>query len=161
MTTNGNSALERLLQTRKPQEPEITVEEPEMEDDAPDEKAYAAFGKARGGRRGELGFKLYYQGGEIEVLYYTYLIRAHMVTPDELALMCTDGIYTLTGNDLRPLLSLLREHKITFLQAFNPAKHLPRTASNDEMVITSITLQSPDTWWEQHERRQAIRGSTR
>jgi hypothetical protein len=101
---------------------------------------------------------LYYEDGQsVEVLYYSYLMRALAISPQVLHLMCTDCVYTLTGNNLLPLLPLLRDNKILFLQAFNPQKHPAPPADNDEMLISSITMDSNETFWEQYQQRQAIR----
>lgn len=152
---NGNSTIRQRFQQAS--EPVEDIEEIE-EIDTPDPEHYVAFGKAKGGRRGELGIKMHYDDGRtIEVMYYSYLMRVLSTSPDVLWLMYTDCVYTITGNNLTPLLSLVRDHKITFLQAFCPQKHPPLTADNDEMVITNIYTQNTDSWWKQFEARQAIR----
>lgn len=152
---NGNNSL-RERYSRPSNEPEEEIEE--VENDTPDDTSYIAYAKARGGRRGELGIKMYHADGQtIEVLYYSYLMRVIATSPDVMALMCTDCVYTITGNDLTPLLSLLRDHKIIFLQAFNPNKHPPLAANESEMVINDILIQSNDEWWDAMAARRAVR----
>ncbi len=154
--SGSNNALERLLHQNKP-EPEEEFEE--IEDDAPDPDSYVAFSKGKqGGRRGELGMLLYFEDGEtIDVLYYAYLMRVVAFSPEEISLMCTDCVYTIFGKNLSPLLPLLRDHKIIYLQGFNEQKHPALTADNDEMVIESIGIYSNEEWWELYEKRRAIR----
>jgi hypothetical protein len=151
---SGSSLRDRYTQPAN--EPE-EIDEVE-ENDNPDPEHYVAFGKARGGRRGEIGIKLYYDdGATIEVMYYANLMRVLSISPDILLLMTTDYVYTILGNDLRPLLSLLREHKITFLQAFNSQVHPPLAADNSETVINAIYSATHQEYDQNLASRKAIR----
>ncbi len=153
---SGNSSL-RQRYAQPANEPVDDIEEIE-ENDAPDPQHYVAFGKTRGARREEHGFKIYHHDGKtIEVMYYRYLIRVGSTAPDKLVLFFTDSVYEITGNDLRPLMSPLRDYKITFLQAFIPQTHPPLATDNDEMVIYSILGQGNDEWWDNLEKRDAVR----
>lgn len=154
---SASNALDRILQQSKPTP--VEPESEELEFDAPDPDTYQAFSKGKqGGRRGELGLLLYYADGETVVtLYYAYLMRVVAASPEILYLMCTDCVYTVYGNNLMPLMPLLRDHKIIYLQAFNEQKHPALTADNDEMVIESIIMESTAVWWEGFDKREAIR----
>ncbi len=155
----SGSLRDRYLKPKEdPQEPpeEELIDE---DDELPDPLTYQAYAKGtQGGRRGEMGLVLYYEDGiTIEVLYYTYLMRVIATGQEFLALMCTDSVYTLTGQNLHKLLPLLREHRIRFLQAFQPQKHAPLPANDDEPVIDSISMLLTDAWWEQYLRRNSVR----
>lgn len=156
---SASNALDRILQQSKPAPVEPETEE--LEFDAPDPATYQAFSKGKqGGRRGELGLLLYYEdesGEAIVTLYYAYLMRVVAAPPDILYLMCTDCVYTVYGKNLTPLMPLLRDHKIIYLQAFNEQKHPALTADNDETVILSISMESTAVWWQGFQKREAIR----
>jgi hypothetical protein len=157
---SANSFREQFKQR---EEPEIQVQDDEAreedEDVSPDPRIYQAFAKGtQGGRRGDIGILLYYADGiTVEILYYTYLMRVLCTGETIVTLMCTDAVYTLTGQHLMELLPLLREHKIRFLQAFMPEKHAALPANSDQPVIEAIIMQHIDEWWDEYLRRSAIR----
>lgn len=153
----ASSLRDQFLKRHEEAEDEIE----EMDDPTPDPATYEAFSKGKQGMRGQLGMLLYYEDGQtIEVLYYSYLMRVIATSPQILSLMCSDCVYTVTGDNLMPLMPLLRDHKILFLQAFNDQKHPPLSADNDTPRIDTISMQSNDMWWQEYEARQAIREKT-
>lgn len=153
----GSGSIRDRFRQQPIEEPEDLSTLEDVEESEPPE-TYVAYAMGTQGRRGELGLLLYYEDGlTVEVLYYSYIIRVLATSPQSIVLMCTDGVYILNGQNLMPLMRLLREHRVRFLQAFNPQKHPALAANDDATLIHGITMMTNTEWWERYRQREEVR----
>jgi hypothetical protein len=153
---SGSSLRDRFLKTQ-PEEPgDESEEQDETDNPPPDPHNYEAFRIGQRSRRGEIGLLFYFLDGTIDMIYYGYIMRVTAYAPDIISLICTDCVYIISGANLLPLLPLMREQKIRFLQTFDPARHTA-PAANDVPIIHSIALMSAAQWWERMMQRNEIR----
>lgn len=79
--------------------------------------------------------------GSTVFLAYRHLTRHYLTDPDTLlALLFSDGVIILEGENLLPLANALMDEKIKTITCFNPARHTPAPASDP--IINKITEQT-------------------